>query len=116
MRVTEFRTKSGQLVTAEMIEALADEAERCYDLDQLELRRVGRPSLSESGESPRVQYRVGAATYARAKQRARRDGVATISALSRALLQAYADGTVRLPAAKAAPAAKSRAPKPKPAR
>jgi hypothetical protein len=46
-----------------------------------------------------VQYRVRQATYSRAWQRAAGDGVSTISALSRALLQAYADGKLKLPAA-----------------
>jgi CRISPR-associated endonuclease/helicase Cas3 len=110
------RTRSGETITDEMIDALAAEAERGYDPASLRPRRVGRPSLSDEGQSPRIQYRVGAATYLRAWQRASRDGVSTVSALSRALLQAYADGKVRLPAAKPAPAAKARTPKPKPAR
>jgi CRISPR-associated endonuclease/helicase Cas3 len=93
------RTRSGEVITEEMLEGIAAEAERGYDPASFRPRPVGRPSLSEAGESPRVQYRIGAATYARAKRRAHREGVATISALSRALLQAYADGKLQLPAA-----------------
>jgi hypothetical protein len=92
-----MRTRQGQPVTPEMVEALADEAERGYDAGGLRLRRIGRPSLAGAGESPRVSYRVSPATYARALKKAKRGGVATISALSRALLEAYADGVIELP-------------------
>jgi hypothetical protein len=94
-----MRTRSGKHVTADMIEALSAEAERGYDPAALHRRRVGRPSLAGEGESPRVQYRVPPKTYTRALQRAQEQGVATISALSRALLEAYAEGKIKLPAA-----------------
>ena len=80
-----------------MIEALADEAERGYDIETLEVRSIGRPSLSGGGESPRVQFRVAPTTYKRALQRGRREGMPTMSAVARALLDAYADGDVTLP-------------------
>jgi hypothetical protein len=94
-----MKTKHGKPVTADMIEALSSEAEQGYDPAVLGRRRIGRPSLAGAGESPRVQYRVPSRTYSRALQRAQAQGVATISALSRALLEAYAEGKVKLPAA-----------------
>jgi hypothetical protein len=106
-----IRTKSGEVITEEKIAEWVAEAERGYDLSTMR-NRIGRPSLSDEGQSPRIQYRVGQATYYRAWQRAHREGVPTVSALSRALLQAYADGKVKLPAAPPKP----RAPKRKPSR
>lgn len=94
-----MRTRTGKPVTAEMLEALAAEAERGYDATALRPRKAGRPALGGEGESPRVQYRVPATTYARAMHRALSQGVPTVSALSRALLEAYADGRIRLPRA-----------------
>ena len=94
-----MKTKSGKPVTADMIDALSAEAERGYEPATLRRRRLGRPSLAGEGESPRVQYRVPPTTYSRALKRAQAQGVATISALSRALLEAYAEGKIKLPAA-----------------
>jgi hypothetical protein len=93
------KTKSGKPVTADMIEALSVEAEGGYDPATLRRRRIGRPSLVGEGESPRVQYRVPPTTYNRALRRAQAQGMATISTLSRALLEAYADGKIKLPPA-----------------
>lgn len=98
-----MRTRAGQPVTPEMVAALAAEAERGYDPTTVRLRKVGRPSLAGAGVSPRVQYRVSPSTYARALRKAKSGGVTTISALSRALLEAYADGTIQLPVAPAKP-------------
>ena len=94
-----MNTKSGKPVTTEMIDALSAEAEGGYDPATLRRRRIGRPSLAGEGESPRVQYRVPPLTYSRALRRAHAQGLATISALSRALLEAYAEGKIKLPPA-----------------
>ncbi len=94
-----MKTKSGTPVTADMIEALSAEAERGYDPATLRRRRIGRPSLDGDGESPRLQYRVPSRTYTRALQRGQAQGLPTISALSRALLEGYAEGRIKLPAA-----------------
>src|SRR5258708_37631506 len=94
-----MKTKSGKPVTADMIEALSAEAEGGYDPVTLRRRRIGRPSLAGEGESPRVQYRVPPTTYSRALRRAQAPGLATVSALSPALLQAYAEGRIKLPPA-----------------
>jgi CRISPR-associated endonuclease/helicase Cas3 len=92
-----MRTKTGQKVTKEMIDALATEAEQGYDPTKLHFRKIGRPSLSKNGVTPRVQYRVPHTTYTQALKRARSQGVDTISTLSRVLLKAYADGKIKLP-------------------
>ena len=94
-----MKTRTGKPVTPEMVETLSAEAERGYEPGALQRRRLGRPSLAGEGESPRVQYRVPPTTYSRALSRAQAQGVATISALSRALLEAYAEGKIKLPQA-----------------
>lgn len=54
-----LRTRSGTKLTKKRIEALADEAERGYDLNKARRVYVGRPALGPSpGASPRVQVRV----------------------------------------------------------
>ena len=58
-----MRTKTGQVLTGDMIEALAREAEAGYDPATLRPCRAGRPPLG-AGSSRRVQVRVDAATYA----------------------------------------------------
>ena len=47
--MTKFTTASGEVLTDEDIEALADEAERGYDLDKAIRVTVGRPSLGDEG-------------------------------------------------------------------
>jgi predicted HicB family RNase H-like nuclease len=56
--MTNFTTGSGETLTEQDIEELADEAERSYDLDKATKVTVGRPSLGARGTSPRVQVRV----------------------------------------------------------
>ncbi|HEY1834735.1 MAG TPA: ribbon-helix-helix domain-containing protein [Solirubrobacteraceae bacterium] len=56
--MTDFTTASGETLTEQDIEELADEAERGYDLDEATKVTVGRPSLGAKGTSPRVQVRV----------------------------------------------------------
>lgn len=53
-----IRTAGGDDLSEEDIEALADEAERGYDLAEAKRVAVGRPSLGATGVSPRVQVRV----------------------------------------------------------
>ncbi len=65
-----MRTKTGQVLTDDMIEALACEAEAGYDPATLRPRRAGRPPLG-AGSSRRVQFRVDAATYAALEAQAR---------------------------------------------
>lgn len=87
-----MRTKTGQILTEDMIEALAREAEAGYDPAAPRPRLVGRPSLGE-GASPRVQFAETLETEtletlqarARAEQR-------PISAIARAALARYLRG------------------------
>src|SRR5215210_4680513 len=82
-----MKLRNGQILTEEVIEALAREAEAGFDPARVRPRRVGRPSLGE-GISPRVQFRVDPATYEAllAKARAEDRGVGEIA---RATLERY---------------------------
>jgi hypothetical protein len=85
---TKNRTKSGVEITPEIADALADEAERGYDLSKARRRRVGRPSLSERGESPRVSFRATPDLYRAAQRRAKREG-RSLSDLAREAVARY---------------------------
>lgn len=88
--MTEFTTASGEVLNDEDIEALADEAERGYDLDRATRVTVGRPSLGAGGASPRVQVRVDLdlanALHARAQKEHR-----SVSEIARTALREYID-------------------------
>ena len=43
-----YRTKTGKVLTDADIEAMADEAERGYDVETLKTRRRGRPMLGNA--------------------------------------------------------------------
>ena len=83
-----MKLRTGQILTEEMIDALAREAEAGLDPARVRPRRVGRPSLGE-GISPRVQFRVDTTTYeallARARAEDRGVGEITRTALERYL-------------------------------
>ena len=64
-----MRTKSGRVLNDRDIAGLAREAEAGYDLTSAKRRRVGRPSLS-LGTSPRVQFRIEADVFEKAKKKA----------------------------------------------
>lgn len=83
-----LRTRSGTELTDERIEALADEAERGYDLTKARGQRVGRPALGASGTSPRVQIRVDPKLARALKARARKEK-RTVSDVGRAALREY---------------------------
>lgn len=81
------RSKSGVLITEEIAEELADEAERGYDLSKA--RRVGRKSLTGGrGHSPSVHFRITAALQQQAQERAEREGK-TVSQIARDALEHY---------------------------
>ncbi|HUN78388.1 MAG TPA: ribbon-helix-helix protein, CopG family [Solirubrobacteraceae bacterium] len=86
--MTKFTTASGEVLTDEDIEALADEAERGYDLDKAIRVSVGRPSLGPGGVSPRIQIRVdpdlAQALRARAQEEHR-----SVSEIARTALREY---------------------------
>lgn len=74
-------SKAGTVLTPAVIDALAAEAERGYDLSKAE-RVVGRPSLGRGGTSPRLSFRISADIYDAARQRAAEEG-RSISDLAR---------------------------------
>jgi hypothetical protein len=88
--MTEFRTAGGDVLTDETIEALADEAERGYDLTKAKKVTLGRPSLGVGGASPRVQIRVdpelAEALRARAQTERR-----SVSEIARTALREYVE-------------------------
>ena len=84
-----MKTKAGNELTKDLLERLADEAERGYDLSTAKRVRVrpGRPSLAE-GESPRISCRVPASLFEAASAKAKAEG-RTLSELAREALQRY---------------------------
>jgi hypothetical protein len=86
--VSKIRTAAGEELTDADTEALADEAERGYDLSKAKVVTVGRPSLGAAGASPRVQVRVdpelAQALQARAEQEER-----SVSEIARTALREY---------------------------
>jgi predicted HicB family RNase H-like nuclease len=51
MTKTHGRKKDGKPITDEMVEALADEAEAGYDVEEILRRRGGRPTMGSSAAS-----------------------------------------------------------------
>lgn len=78
----------GNPVDRDYIETVSREAEIGYDLENLTPGRVGRPSLSRTGDSPQVRFRLPAATRAEAEALAAREGK-TLSPLARDAVEAY---------------------------
>lgn len=81
------RTKTGTVLTPEVEEALADEAEAGYDLDLARPVPTGRPSLGR-GVSPRLNLRVEP-ELADALHRRAREEHRSISAVARDALRHY---------------------------
>lgn len=86
--MAKIKLASGEELSEEDIEALADEAERGYDLDKAIKVTVGRPSLSPSGVSPRVQVRVDPKLAKALQARARREQC-SVSEIARTALREY---------------------------
>ena len=86
----ELRTASGVLITPEIEDALAAEAERGYDLSKAIVVPVGRPSLGQTGSSPRLSFRVAPETFAAAKKRAAEEG-RSVSEIARDAVENYLD-------------------------
>jgi hypothetical protein len=82
------RAKSGLEITPEIADALADEAERGYDLSKAERRLVGRPSLSGNGVSPRMSFRITSELYLALEKRAEKEG-RSVSDLAREAVARY---------------------------
>ena len=85
-----LRTRSGTKLTKKVIDALADEADRGYDLIGARRVRMGRPPLGNSGESPRVQVRVDSGLAKALRARARKEH-RSISEIARTALREYLD-------------------------
>jgi len=84
-------TRSGTVITEEHAERLADEFEsEDFDPTRWERRYVGRPSLGDSGISPRVSFRASPDLYKAAWKRADKEG-RSLSELAREALQRYLD-------------------------
>ncbi|MBA2325006.1 MAG: hypothetical protein H0V92_13675 [Pseudonocardiales bacterium] len=79
---------TGNLIDDDYIDQVSREAEIGYDVEDLEPARVGRPSLSDAGDSPQVRFRLPAATRAEASDVAAREGK-TLSQLARDAVEAY---------------------------
>jgi len=82
------RSNSGDELTERDIDALADEAERGYDLRKARRVRVGRPALGRSGASPQVQVRVDPKLAKALQARARREK-RSVSEIARTALREY---------------------------
>ncbi len=89
-----YRTKTGRQLTDADIEALADEAERGYDVDQL-AKRPGRPRIG-SAPALTVPVRLDADLHAAAKVQAATLGT-SLSELVREALRAYLAREPRMP-------------------
>jgi hypothetical protein len=84
----EFRTKSGEVLTEEDIERIADEVESDAPVVFTGIRLVGRPSLNGDGVSPRLSFRVPRDLYDGAMERAIEDET-TVSEVTRKALEEY---------------------------
>ncbi len=86
--MTKIRTAGGDELSEQDIEALADEAERGYDLDKAIKVTVGRPPLGTKGASPRVQIRVDPDLAKALRARARKEH-RSVSEIARTALREY---------------------------
>jgi hypothetical protein len=85
-RKTYGKTASGAVVTDELIDKLAQEAEAGYDLDEILRRRRGRPPIG-SGPAKVESVRLDPELRQALAQRAQNDHEATSSVIRQALRQ-----------------------------
>jgi predicted HicB family RNase H-like nuclease len=83
-----IKTAGGDELSEGDIEALADEAERGYDLAKAKRVTVGRPSLGSAGSSPRVQVRVDPDLAEALQDRAQKEQ-RSVSEIARTALRQY---------------------------
>lgn len=88
-----LRTRSGTKLTKKVVDALAEEAERGYDLTKAKRVRMGRPALGDVGASPRVQVRVDPQLAKALKARASKEH-RSVSEIARTALREYVDRAV----------------------
>lgn len=86
--VKEFRTASGEVLSEDDIEKIADEIESDEPVVFTGIRLVGRPSLDGSGISPRLSFRVSQNLYDAAAERAIEEE-RTVSAVAREALEKF---------------------------
>lgn len=86
--VKEIRTASGEVLTEEDIEKIADEIESDEPVVFTGIRLAGRPSLDGNGISPRLSFRVPRELYDSAAERAIEEE-RTVSAVAREALEKY---------------------------
>lgn len=80
------KTASGELITDELVDKLADRAEAGYDVDEMLRRRQGRPPLG-SGPSSVESVRLDPELREALTRRAERDHETTSSVIRKALRQ-----------------------------
>ncbi len=81
--------ETGAVLTDEMIDALATEAEEGYDLAGSEIVQVGRPALDGGlSESPRLTIRTTPSLFKAIHDRADAEG-RSVSDVARSALEAY---------------------------
>jgi hypothetical protein len=84
------RLADGTVLTPEVLDELAEEAERGYDISKATIVRTGRPSLSDSGESPRLNFRVPGDLFEAAQLRADQEE-RSVSDLAREALRRFVE-------------------------
>jgi predicted transcriptional regulator len=82
------RTASGEVLTEEDIEKIADEIESDEPVVFTAVRPVGRPSLDGNGTSPRLSFRIPQDLYDAAAERAIAEE-RTVSAVAREALEKF---------------------------
>lgn len=85
-----LRTRGGTKLTNKVVDALAEEAERGYDLTKAKRVRMGRPALGDEGESPRIQCRLDPGLAAALRARAHEEQC-SMSEVVRSALREYVD-------------------------
>lgn len=81
--------ETGEIITPEMVEALAAEVEEGYDMSLATPVRVGRPALEGgTSASPRITIRTAVPLYEAIHDRAAADG-RSVSDVARVALEAY---------------------------
>jgi hypothetical protein len=86
-----IRTESGEELTEEDIEKIADEIESDAPVVFGAMRPVGRPSLDGNGTSPRLSFRIPRDLWEAAAERAIEEE-RTVSAVAREALEKYLAG------------------------
>jgi predicted transcriptional regulator len=84
-------TATGEVLTEEDIEKIADEIESDAPVVFAAMRPVGRPSLDGNGTSPRLSFRVPRELWDAAMERAIEEE-RTVSAVAREALEKYLAG------------------------